>query len=60
MKKLNSLNLGKGLNRAEMKSISGGLLNLGTCNDGDVFCKCAGPNGGSMNCGYCDSNCGIR
>jgi hypothetical protein len=26
MKKLNSLDLGKGLNRAEMKAISGGLI----------------------------------
>ena len=34
MKKLNALNLGKSLNREEMKSIAGGKANAYTCTCG--------------------------
>lgn len=64
MKKLNALNLGKGLTRIEMKNISGGLLpgggggELGGCEnecnaDSDCASKTCGAQwgGGTMKCG---------
>ncbi|WP_394759734.1 hypothetical protein [Flavobacterium sp.] len=49
MKNLKSLNLGKSLNREEMKSISGGLENM-------PYCTC-GKNPATLTTCGCDSFC---
>lgn len=56
MKNLKSLNLGKSLNREEMKTISAGLYK-----NNDPYCYCAGTEVGTLtHCGcqdFCASEC---
>ena len=50
MKKLKSLNLGKSLNREEMKSISGGKAN-------DPYCSCSAGTAGTLTFCGCQDFC---
>ena len=53
MKKLNSLNLGKSLNREEMRTVNGGLAN-------DPYCDCGGGGAVLTFCGceaFCKGEC---
>jgi hypothetical protein len=57
MKKLNSLNLGKSLNREEMKTVLGGL-NDPNINEG--YCTCGTKPKKLTSCGcmdYCNGTC---
>ena len=55
MKNLKSLNLGKSLNRAEMKAIMAGKAN-------DPYCSCGNLPGALTRCGcetFCNGDCPV-